>query len=207
MSGFRVQGSGFGCKLALRRGFTLVEMLTTVALLVIVLGLMIALARDVRTRSAEDLTKGILTRLDFLIEQYRGKALSNLPPQQRRAFPQVRPFIPETMQAATGPAVPLDESVLAENAMENNKELVRTLKQYFDLGSYFSDLSIANYNEVSILDAWGSPLVYMPGQHRSVGMAVTNHSFFFSAGPDRKFLTRQDNLYSYEMGPGDVSDK
>ena len=45
---------------------------------------------------------------------------------------------------------------------------------------------------VSILDAWGSPLVYMPGQHRAVGMAVTNRSFFFSAGPDRKMWTSDD---------------
>ena len=29
-------------------------------------------------------------------------------------------------------------------------------------------------------------------------MASGDRSFFFSAGPDRKYLTRQDNLYSYE---------
>ena len=45
-------------------------MLTTVAVLVIVLGLMVSLARDVRTRSAERLTKDLLHRLDLLVAQY-----------------------------------------------------------------------------------------------------------------------------------------
>jgi hypothetical protein len=71
-----------------------------------------------------------------------------------------------------------------------------------DLASgVFSDLSIANYNEVNVLDAWGSPIVYMPSQHEKIGMASGDRSFFFSAGPDRRYLTRQDNLYSYEAGP------
>ena len=68
-------------------------------------------------------------------------------------------------------------------------------------GGPFNDLSIANYNEVNVLDAWGSPIVYMPSQHPLIGMAAGDRSFFFSAGPDRKYLTRQDNLYSYEAGP------
>ena len=171
-------------------GFTLVEMLTTVAGLVIVLGLMVSLARDVRNRSADRLTKDILHRLDSLVNQYRTKALTKLPEEQKRLYPVVHTFM------GSGP---VDEAQLQENALANNKELVRTLKQYVDLsGGAFSDLSIANFNEVTVLDAWGSPIVYMPHQHPAVGMAATNRSFFFSAGPDRKYLTRQDNIYSYE---------
>jgi hypothetical protein len=78
---------------------------------------------------------------------------------------------------------------------------VRTLKSQVDLsGTVFSDLSIANYNEVNVLDAWGMPVVFMPHQNPLVGMAAGDRSFFFSAGPDRRYLTRQDNLYSYESG-------
>jgi len=165
-------------------------MLTTVAALVIVLGLMVSLARDVSNRSADRLTKDILHRLDGLVAQYRAKALSQLPDEQRRLYPVVHTFMEPG---------PVDEVQLQENALANNKELVRTLKQYFDLSSgAFSDLSIANFNEATVLDAWGSPVVYMAHQHPAVGMAATNRSFFFSAGPDRKYLTRQDNLYSYE---------
>ncbi len=166
-------------------------MLTTVALLVIVLGLMVSLARDVRNRSADNLTIDILRRLDGLVDQYRAKALPGMPPKEREKYPVVHPFIRANQ--------PVEEGQLQDDALENNKALVRTLKAYFDLSSNaFSELSIANYNEVSVLDAWGRPIVYMPSQHPAVGMAATNRSFFFSAGPDRKYLTRPDNLYSYE---------
>ncbi len=172
-------------------GFTLIEMLTTVAVLVIVLGLMVSLARDVRNRSAEALTTDILSRLDTLVDQYRAKALSSIPQRDWRKYPLVHPFIQ--------PNEPLDEGQLQDDAVQNNKDLVRTLKKYFDLSAdAFHDLSIANYNEVMVLDAWGRPIVYMPRGHPAIGMAANNRSFFFSAGPDRKYLTRQDNLYSYE---------
>jgi len=46
-----------------RSGFTLVEMLTTVAMLIIMLGLMVSLARYVRRRSPEDLTRRILVNV------------------------------------------------------------------------------------------------------------------------------------------------
>ena len=175
----------------LPRAFTLIEMLTTVAVLVIVLGLMVSLARDVRTRSADRLTKDLLARLDTLVEQYR-RPLRSLPEEQRKIYPAVHALV--TADAS-------DEPKLRDNAAANNRELIRTLKSQMDLaGGVFSDLSIANYNEVNVLDAWGSPIVYMPSQHPLIGMAAGDRSFFFSAGPDRRYLTRQDNLYSYEAG-------
>jgi prepilin-type N-terminal cleavage/methylation domain-containing protein len=181
-----------------RRAFTLIEMLTTVAVLVIVLGLMVSLARDVRTRSAERLTKDLLSRLDTLIEQYR-RPLRALPLNEQRKYPLVRPLVDPTAVAIAGRT---EEAALRSNANANNWELVRALKSQIDLSSGpFNDLSIANFNEVNVLDAWGSPIVYMPSQHPLIGMAPADRSFFFSAGPDRKYLTRQDNLYSYEAGP------
>ena len=53
--------------------------------------------------------------------------------------------------------------------------------------------------ERMIRDAWGNPIAYLPGQHPNIGMAPQNRPFFVSAGPDGKFLTRDDNLYSYEQ--------
>lgn len=178
--------------IARMRGFTLVEMLTTVAVLVIVLGMMVSLARDVRTRSADRLTKDLLHRLDGLVAAYRTRSLKGLPDDQAKLYPSVHPLMDNET----------DEQHLRANAMLNNTELIRTLKSQVDLsGTAFSDLSIANYNEVNVLDAWGSPVAYMPHQHPQVGMAAGDRSFFFSAGPDRKYLTRQDNLYSYESAP------
>ena len=181
------------CRRAFTRAFTLVEMLTTVAVLVIVLGLMVSLARDVRTRSAERLTKDLLHRLDLLVAQYRARSLKGLPEAKVKLYPVVHPLLDSEAP---------DDAHLRANAMLNNSELVRTLRSQVDLsGTVFSDLSIANYNEVNLLDAWGSPIVYMPHQNPQIGMASGDRSFFFSAGPDRKYLTRDDNLYSYESTP------
>jgi hypothetical protein len=168
-------------------------MLTTVAVLVIVLGLMVSLARDVRNRSAERLTKDLLRRLDLLVAQYKARDLKGLTDEEKKAYPVVHPLL------GVEPIDIGDEARQRENALANNRELIRTLKTRVDLsGTAFSDLSIANYNEVNLLDAWGSPIVYMPHQHPLVGMAAGDQGFFFSAGPDRRYLTRQDNLYSYE---------
>src|SRR5215218_9476846 len=94
------------------RAFTLIEMLTTVAVLVIVLGLMVSLARDVRTRSAERLTKDLLSRLDTLVEQYR-RPLRPLPEALRKDYPIVRPLIDPAAVAVAGRT---EEAALRSNA-------------------------------------------------------------------------------------------
>ena len=47
-------------------------------------------------------------------------------------------------------------------------------------------------------DPWGTPIVYVAGYDPQLGMAAGGRAFFMSAGPDRRYLTRDDNLYSYE---------
>lgn len=164
-------------------GYTLIEMLTTVAVLVIVLGLMVSLARYVRVQSSTQLTKDLLRKLDELMTQYMARNGGQLPP--------VPALIP-------GPRLP-DEIVLARNARQNNEAFVRSLSRQNDLSAgEFAGLSIATYDRVNIRDAWGNPIVLMAGLHPAIGMAPQNRFFFFSAGPDRDYLTRADNLYSYE---------
>src|SRR5688572_7004306 len=119
----------------LRRAFTLIEMLTTVAVLVIVLGLMVSLARDVRNRSADRLTKDLLRRLDELVKQYKTRNLKGLPLSQQRLYPAAFPLIDGEVP---------DEKTLRKNATRNSRELIRTIKTQVDLNSgVFSDLSIA----------------------------------------------------------------
>src|SRR4051794_41746846 len=67
-----------------RRGFTLIEMLTVVAGLIIVLGLMVSLAWDVRRQSSERLTKDLLVKLDVLMAQYIA---------HHKQLPQVTPLV------------------------------------------------------------------------------------------------------------------
>jgi type II secretory pathway pseudopilin PulG len=180
-----------------QRAFTLIEMLTTVAVLIIVLGLMVSLARNVRDRSAHQLTHDLLRQLTQLIDEYREDYGRQLPP--------VASIIPARMQIRP------DETQLADLAKINNEQMVKALRPGLARldrssdagpGSLLGQLPLAVYDGLTLRDAWGSPIVFMPEQHHLIGMAPKGEQggthFFFSAGPDRQYLTRDDNLYSYE---------
>jgi type II secretory pathway pseudopilin PulG len=174
-------------------------MLTTVAVLIIVLGLMVSLARHVRDRSAQQLTRNLLRQLDELMTQYASDDPTRLP--------HVTPVIPEESVVA-------DETTIRTRARPNNEDFVRALRAEIararlraaaqkkdQAADRFGELPISAYDEVTLRDAWGSPIVFMARENRSIGMAPGGRWFFFSAGPDRLFLSRDDNLYSYES-PG-----
>src|SRR5690242_19858807 len=122
------------CRRADRRGYTLVEMLTTIAVLVIVLGLMVSLARRVRAQSAEAVTKGLLIKLDGLVAQYQAL---------HHRLPAVSPLIPPDVKDVSL----LNERALLRNAEKNARELVRALKSEFDLSANaFADLPVAYFD-------------------------------------------------------------
>lgn len=213
-----------------RRGFTLIEMLTVVALLIIVLGLMVSLAWDVRRQSSERVTKDLLVKLNVLMNQYierNGKRLPRVTPFVGNPSPGQSPAARKAGRAEPRPderseqdpaarpadaaigAIPfrgsdehLDESALLAAAEFNNRDFVQILRAESagTLPELFGPLGGTMVDEATLRDAWGTPIVFMPGQHPSIGMALGNRPFFFSAGPDRKFTTLEDNLYSYEQG-------
>lgn len=167
--------------------FTLIEMLTTVALLVIVLGLMVSLARYVRNRSATQLTREVLANLNDAMTSYRKTHGADASP-------------PVNMIADPGADLP-DEQTLLRAAEANNRKFVAALRA--NLGDKFwQELPGTIYDRQMLRDAWGTPIVLMPAKHNAIGMAPGDTSFFFSAGPDRMYHTRQDNLYSYEVAGG-----
>lgn len=161
-------------------------MLTTVAALVIVLGLMVSLARRVRNTSAAELTQDLLRRLDGLMVQYQTRY---------HRLPAIDPLIDPA--SAADP----DEQKLQRAALANNRELMAALRESSGSADQtFSGLSQAVYDESVLRDAWGTPIVYMSAMDPLIGTAPQNRRFFVSAGPDRQFLTQEDNLYSYEEG-------
>ena len=219
-----------------RRAFTLIEMLTTVAVLIIALGLMVSLARNVRDQSAQQLTKQLLRQLAALMNEYADA--------NQWQLPAVTPLIPA--EAIFPPEEPSIELL----ARRNNEEFVRALRPALarleqrrggsraagadggadsgadggaDRGaargaetgaissrqpSFMGQLPMSVYDGVTLRDAWGSPVGFMPAQHPWIGMAPKGRAqeaafFFFSAGPDRLYLTRDDNLYSYETVAGE----
>jgi hypothetical protein len=159
----------------------LIETLTTVAILVIVVGLMVSLSRHLRLASTVDLTKDILHRLDAAMAAYV---------RQNGTIPVVPAFISDQQ-------VP-PEIQLRRPAERNDEAFIRALKSAGLLTGQFDDLSIAYYDEARVRDAWGSPIVFMSHMHPAIGMNPKGW-FFFSAGPDRQYLTRDDNLYSYDQ--------
>jgi type II secretory pathway pseudopilin PulG len=169
-----------------RGGYTVVEMLATVAALLIVLGLMVSLTRHVRASSADEVTKDLLRRLDQAMARYAR--------QNGGAPPDLPPFI-------SGQAAVVDEAPLARRAEINSESVVHLLKVYHVFpAEQFDDLPVWYYDSLTVRDAWGSPIVFMSSMQPAIGMAAKGW-FFFSAGPDGKYTTKADNLYSYEL-PG-----
>lgn len=190
-----------GARPPLRSAFTLIEMLTTVAVLIILLGVMVSLARHVRERSASQLTRDVLTRLTEGLDRYADR-------QPAHALPTALPLVaaPSTRPVTTMP-IP-GEAMLQTNAAINNQQLIRALQQMRDSSTqrsladeFLTDLPPACYDRRRgvLRDAWGTPIVFMPPNALNVGIAPQDRPFFFSAGPDRQFSTKDDNLYSYEI--------
>jgi prepilin-type N-terminal cleavage/methylation domain-containing protein len=214
------------------RGFSLVEMLATVAALVIVLGLAVSLARSVRRQASDRLTKELLAQLDRLIDRYQ---------ERYDAVPAVPPFVPGGAGEAGGaggggaadatgaagvagviatslpasslpltrPAAAEDdlppEAELQRNAIANNQAFVAAVRvEARRRPNEFAELPPSFHDEGALHDAWGTPIVFMPSMHPAVGMAMANRPFFLSAGPDRRFRTSEDNLYSYEEADADA---
>ena len=160
-------------------------MLTTIAVLVIVMGLMSSLARRVRAQSAETVTKSLLRSLDLLMTQYQARY---------QQLPTIPVLLPDNLKESQL----LEESALQGAALRNNREMLRVLRSQLGVAGAFADQPASIYNEQTLRDAWGTPIVFMSAFHPSIGTAPGNRFFFLSAGPDGHFLTRDDNLYSYE---------
>ncbi len=163
------------------RAFTIVELLIVIAVLIIVLGMMTNLARSVRVGYATDVTKDLLRQLDIAVTQYR---------ERFDRVPDVTPLVPNEGS--------YDDTILRKNALLNNRQIVATLASGFLPPGVLTEQPITIYNNGQLRDAWGTPIAFLPRFDRQIGMALRDRPFFVSAGPDRKFLTLEDNFYSYE---------
>jgi type II secretory pathway pseudopilin PulG len=166
--------------------FSLLEMLTTVAALVIVLGLMVSLAGYVRSRSAEALTRKLLSRLERAMED-----------PKYAADPALQAALARVPKLVSAKDIIPSEEALATAALANSKGFVRAWHQHV-AADVLSDLPASLYDQTMLRDAWGTPVVFMPAGAINIAISPQNRYFFFSAGADRQFKTVDDNLYSYE---------
>src|SRR5687767_15329573 len=113
-----------------RRGFTLVELLTTIAVLVVVFGLMISLANFVRNTSATELTTSLLRKMEEQLAAYSRRAEGKLPV--------VKLVDPQPGQM---------EEQVGRMARQNNEELVKALGSTVNLATTaFAELPSSVYD-------------------------------------------------------------
>jgi type II secretory pathway pseudopilin PulG len=180
-----------------RRGLGLIELLALVAFLAIALGLAVSVARHVRSTSAQEATQARLATLVEVARLYSHDFGGQLPAVE-----------PSASATVDGPAF--------RNwvRQQNQRVLAAFLTWQGSASSAGSDIAVGQVSlkqsdalplpgprvDASLLvDVWGSPIALMPRSHTRIGLSPGNGPFFFSAGPDRDYLTLSDNLYSYEV--------
>ena len=181
-----------------RQGLALRELLLTIALLTIAFGLIVSLTRRVRSEAAFSLARRELLELEDALSAYR---------RDFGRLPDVPPLVPRgTTAPATQAAATLtdaDEPLLRERAATTIAAVVRALGlgtgASGDSLSPLAGLTAMEFDGTTLLDPWGRPIAYLKGGRAEFGIAAGDAPFFFSAGPDGRYLTREDNLYSYEV--------
>jgi type II secretory pathway pseudopilin PulG len=152
------------------RAFGLIELLALVAILAVLLALAVSVSRNVRAVGSLQSTQEKIVKLIAACSHFAGMTGEKLPVQS----------LPERSQLAEGD--------WRSWAILSTRQLVLQME------------AAGHPLEPSMLrDAWGSPVALVPSASAKLGAAPGNAPFFMSAGPDRKYLTLSDNIYSYEL--------
>lgn len=193
-----------------RRGLAVRELLLIVAILTIAFGVIVSLARRVRSEAAYSLVQRELLELEDALAGYRRQfhQLPEVPPLVAPAAPAPAGAAAPGEVPASAPAAqairlgPDDETDLRQRAIIQNRALVRALGVGARGGADNSPLGAVSaqmFDGSLLLDPWGGPIAYLASGLPQIGTATGDAPFFFSAGPDGLFLTRDDNVYSYEV--------
>ena len=177
-----------------RSGLSLSELLLVLLGLGLVLGLVVSLARRVRREASHRLAERVLIDLE--------RSLADYARRNGGAVPAVVPLLP------SGRGEPAASEVAAR-ALRNNRQAVAALDlrrsgQDGDDASDALDALGLLFDGETLRDPYGTPIAFLAGFDPRVGMAGGDRPFFVSAGPDGDFLTRGDNLYSYEAAADPV---
>ncbi len=200
------------CHRAARLGFTLVEMMVVIGVLVLLMGILVAVYPMVTARAESSETKSTLTLLDTAMKEWE------LTADRRITF-------------GPGANYDIDESLSAEqrlslllSILSRNTQVKEILAQ---VNPEFFTYDGTTYR---LVDSWGERVtVIFPGvkdtlvppadldgtvrtaDENTLGIATSQQVCFVSAGPDGKFgdlsqdqdsveyTQTQDNVYSYEV--------
>ena len=153
----------------------------------IALALMVGTARHVRSASANELTRKRMLAL----ADAAGKAISR----------GVDPTLPMSEVLVTDAEARLQQfalrsSLRVDQALNDRGSATATPAMTPRLATA---IVAATVGRPELDDAWGRPIALMPRQEPSIGMAPDDGPFLVSAGPDGRFLTLSDNIYSYDL--------
>lgn len=212
------------------------EVLLVVATLTILFGLVVSLARRVRAEAAFSLVRREMLVLEDALAAYlrREQSIPNVPPlfpaEMDREITASTPgfdssaapdfLLPNVPARLTDPH---DERILAERAFLNNRATIGALDvgarrsaitqretragdAENDADAVINGVSALLFDGSTLRDPWGQPIVFMSAGRAEIGYATKNRPFFFSAGPDGRYLTLLDNIYSYEVRAGRIAD-
>jgi type II secretory pathway pseudopilin PulG len=177
-----------------RRAIGLIELLALVAFLAIALALAVSVARHVRATSAQEATRHRLATLVEVARLYSHDFDGQLPVQPN------------------ADAIPTDPAGARAWVRQQNPRVLEAFLVWQgrdrpgtdvspDASKHSAPLHLPGprVDASLFVDTWGSPIALMPRSHVHIGLSPGNGPFFFSAGPDRDYLTLSDNLYSYEV--------
>ncbi len=176
-------------------------MLLLVVALVTGLGLMVSLARWVRREGLRDLAERVLLELEASLaayEQEHDAAPANVPGL-------LPPGVADTLDVREDDL----EARLTPRALANAEATVQALRPYLRPAgrranadserAVLDTVGSVLFDGRTVRDPWGTPIVYFARGSILIGQAAQQRPFFVSAGRDGRFLTRADNLYSYEL--------
>ena len=165
-----------------RRGFTLIEIMIVVGVIIILASLTIVIGVAVKAKSLRSQTAVELKAIEGIMDDYL-KTNANIPVND----PRMQLLDPDVPQSPTNPKVDTTLWVQAVRSMDNKKG---TLNQ------------LPGANTPNILDSYGTPIRYIPPDP-----ATKRPGVFMSLGADRETAapenpnaqrkkTRDDDVYS-----------
>ncbi|MEL7238882.1 MAG: hypothetical protein AAGK78_08455 [Planctomycetota bacterium] len=171
----------------------------------VVFGLMVSLARKVRAGAQKDQTARVLADLERALREFE---------EARGSLPLVEPDLTRG-----------SETITLESALANNRAILDQLDDRpnpipsplpairlpielaqdaeVNTGVRLDIRELVSRSDGTLRDAWDFPIVYFSGGRADIGSAPAGRPFFVSPGPDGRFETRDDNVYSYEVARPD----
>lgn len=184
-SSFGIWHLAFGIRRT-RRGLGLIELLTLVSILMVALALMVGTARHVRSASSTELTRKRMLAL----ADAAGAAIAR----------GIDPTLPVSAPVAGGGQEERFQRFALQSSVRLDAAIATRREAKADSARPIANaIAAAAAGRPELDDAWGRPIALIPRQEPQLGMAPDDGPFLVSAGPDGRFLTLSDNIYSYDL--------